>query len=143
MSFIEEKGNLFDLDNSWCFAHCVGSDFIMGAGIAVLFRKKFGNDEFLLENSKGVDTALLLEHKQSGYNIFYLITKKYSKYTKPNYDNIRECLKDMFLQAKNKGIYKIAMPRIGCGMDGLKWDIVKQIIMELKPNNISICIKFL
>jgi O-acetyl-ADP-ribose deacetylase (regulator of RNase III) len=34
----------------------------------------------------------------------------------------------MFRQADQQQIKKISMPRIGCGLDGLEWDRVKELI---------------
>ena len=53
----EINADLFSLDSSHALAHCVGNDFIMGAGIATEFKKRFGNQQWLLENSKGVGTS--------------------------------------------------------------------------------------
>lgn len=141
MNFVEECGNLFDLDNDWCLAHCVGNDFVMGKGIAVLFKEKYGNVEYLKQNSNGIGTALLLDNKKIDRNVFYLITKKWSKFSKPTYFDLENSIKNMFQQCKENNIKKIGMPKIGCGLDGLKWEIVKQIIISNKPDDIKICIK--
>jgi hypothetical protein len=101
-SFSEEKRDLFS-DDSYTFAHCVGNDFVMGAGIAVQFKKRFGHQEWLRENSKGVGTALLLPASKVGFNVFYLITKPYSRSSKPSYESIKLSLADMFKQAREGG----------------------------------------
>jgi hypothetical protein len=43
----EEEGDLFNLDASYSLAHCVSVDLRMGAGIAVIFRDKYGGIEEL------------------------------------------------------------------------------------------------
>ena len=129
-SFTEQQEDLFKVSDDYTLAHCVGNDFIMGAGIAVEFRKKFGHRQWLMDNSCGVGTTLLLSSPLIQRNIFYLISKPYSKNSKPSYENIESCLKDMFKQAKEKNISKIAMPRIGCGLDGKDWNIVKELIKK-------------
>src|SRR5947209_1497108 len=116
---IEEKGDLFDLDSTWSLAHCVGNDFIMGKGIAVAFRERFGQQDWLIANSKGVGTTLCLQVQDRC--IFYLVTKPYSKRSKPTYENIGLALADMVTQARALGVTKIAMPLIGCGLDGKDW----------------------
>jgi O-acetyl-ADP-ribose deacetylase (regulator of RNase III) len=140
----EEVGDLFELDNSWCLAHCVGEDFIMGKGIAVEFKKRYGHQDWLIKNSKGIGTALLLKkYMTKERDIFHLITKKYSKYSKPTYASIKEALVDMFAQANTHNIKKIAMPKIGCGLDGKEWCNVKKIIEEIMPKDFNILIKSL
>ena len=140
----EEKADLFELDNSWALGHCVGNDFIMGRGIATIFKEKFGHQEWLISNSKGVGTCLLLPQSDIvSQNIFYLVTKPYSKYSKPTYESITSSLHDMFKQAKEQNITKIALPRIGCGLDGKNWTTVLEIIKKEKPDDITILIRYL
>lgn len=140
MVIIEMKDNLFNSDPSYALAHCVGNDFIMGAGIATEFKRRFGQRDWLVKNSKGIGTALLLENSPSEkwQYVFYLITKPYSGLSKPTYETIKLSLIDMFRQMKDKHICKIAIPRIGCGLDGLKWDIVMKILSEVKPKDVIV-----
>lgn len=87
LNIVEEYGDLFELDNSYALAHCVGNDFVMGAGIATIFRKRYGHQEWLINHSKGVGTTLLLNKDEIDISIprhiFYMVTKKYSRTTKP------------------------------------------------------------
>jgi O-acetyl-ADP-ribose deacetylase (regulator of RNase III) len=130
--FKEVKGDLFSVDSNYVIAHCVGNDFIMGRGIAVQFRNKFGNVEYLKKNTKGVGTALYLNSKN--YNIFYLITKPYSSKSKPTYSSLKSSLIDMFKQMKEKKLEYLAIPKIGCGLDRLDWDKVKEMINKLNED---------
>lgn len=41
LCFKEVEGDLFDVANNVSLAHCVSSDFAMGAGIAAEFKKQF------------------------------------------------------------------------------------------------------
>lgn len=141
-NFIEQKRDLFAMSSDWTLAHCVGTDFVMGAGIAIEFRKRYGNIDWLLKNNKGIGTSLLLNKKDSNFdrNIFYLITKRRSKYDKPTYDAIEHSIQDMFIQAVNENITMIAMPKIGCGLDGKKWETVRDLIKKYQPPTITITI---
>lgn len=143
MSFVEEIGDLFDLDNKWALAHCVGSDLIMGKGIAIQFKNKFGHVDFLLSKKATVGETILLNSSFVGQNIFYMVTKKWSRKSKPTYDDIEKCIIDMFQKAIENEIHQIGMPKIGCGLDGKKWDIVKSLILKHQPTNISIKIRYL
>lgn len=139
-SFVEEKKDLFTVDQNYALAHCVGNDFIMGAGIAVEFKKRFGHQTWLRVSSKGIGTTLLLPSSVVNRNVFYLITKPYSKSSKPSYEDMEKSIIDMFLQASEKGISKIAMPKLGCGLDGKKWSTVKQIIQKHQGNiDVLVC----
>lgn len=143
MSFSEEYGDLFDIENDYALAHSVGSDFIMGNGISFEFKKRYGNEDWLLQNSEGVGTSLLLPKEVVGKNIFYLITKKWSRYSKPEYIDIKNSIINMFELAKENNITKIAMPKIGCGLDGLDWDIIKNYIIKYIPDSIHVCVKYI
>jgi len=128
----EIKGDLFTADLKYTLAHCVGNDFLMGKGIAVEFKKRYKNVDFLKENSKGVGTALYL--KSVNRNLFYLVTKPYSARSKPTYSSLKLSLIDMFKQLKNKKLEYLAIPKIGSGLDKLEWDKVKKIINEINSN---------
>lgn len=141
-SFIEIKNDLFKISNNYALAHCVGNDFLMSAGIAVEFRKRFANQQWLINNSRGIGTALLLSPPLIEDNVFYLISKRYSKTSKPSYQDIENCLIDMFQQATNKKFKGIVMPRIGCGLDGKDWNIVKELIKK-HQNDINVLVCYL
>jgi len=142
MNFIEEKGDLFDVGHEYALAHCVGADFVMGRGIAVQFKKLYGNQKWLINNCKGVGTCLLLPKPMINRNVFYLVTKPYSKTSKPTYEDIENSIIDMFKQANDLKINKIAMPKIACGLDGKDWNNIKEIIKRNKPADIEIMVKF-
>ena len=98
----------------------------MGAGIATPMKKKFklGGLENLPEADRKHPTCI---YHNGVYN---LITKK--KYSdKPDYQTIRVSLVVMRNHALKNNIEKIAMPKIGCGLDQLSWGMVRAIIQEL------------
>lgn len=140
-SFREEKGDLFALDNTWSLAHCVGADFQMGAGIATEFKKRFGSVDELLKQKKGVGEVATLQ--VDGRSIFYLVTKESSSKSKPTYESIEKAVQEMFAIASKHGISKLAMPRIGCGLDRLQWTVVKEIVLKHKPMEMSVVVRYL
>lgn len=142
MQLTEYKKDLFKVEPDNYLVHCISSDFAMGAGIAISFRDR-GVKQYLLNHYpsnywKGIGYSLLSPIK--GYNgVFNLITKD-RYYMKPTYKTIREALTDM--KSKLPTDCKIAMPYIGCGLDKLEWDQVKNIIIEIFNDTdieISVC----
>ena len=132
MNFKEETRDLFTVPQGYYLAHCISGDYSLGAGIAAQFvdvynmRYKLHRNYPIPDGEKfaNVGAALLID------NVFNLVTKD-RVYHKPTYDTLIETLEDMKEQCENLDINKIAMPRIGCGLDGLSWDMVEEIIKEV------------
>ena len=122
----EEQRDLFSVPHGYYFAHCISGDFALGAGIAVKFDELY-NMRKKLKNTTGNVTencAILID------NVFNLVTKR-KYYHKPKYASLRESLEDMIETIETLEIEKIAMPMIGCGLDKLNWDTVKEIIEDV------------
>lgn len=132
MNFKEETRDLFMVPQGYYLAHCISGDYSLGAGIAAQFvdvynmRYKLHRNYPIPDGEKfaNVGEALLVD------NVFNLVTKD-RVYHKPTYDTLIETLEDMKEQCENLDIDKIAMPRIGCGLDGLSWDTVEGIIKKV------------
>lgn len=125
----EIKGDLFNSDQS--LVHCVSRDFHMGKGIAVEFKSRFGNVDKLIQQNKNVGEVVYLP--VNDIKVFYLVTKE-KYYGKPTMTSMKQCLRELANLCIELDIKKVAMPRIGCGLDKLKWDSVKKIIeTELLP----------
>ncbi|XP_075030246.1 ADP-ribose glycohydrolase OARD1 isoform X4 [Calonectris borealis] len=122
------KGDLFSCPQTDSLAHCISEDCRMGAGIAVLFKKKFGGVQELLDQQKKTGEVAVLQ-RDDRY-IYYLITKKKVSH-KPTYENMRKSLEAMKAHCLNNGVTDISMPRIGCGLDRLDWNKVSAILGEV------------
>ena len=86
------------------------------------------------EKSANVGRALLID------NVFNLVTKERC-FHKPTYDTLYDTLVDMREQCEDFDITRLAMPLIGCGLDKLEWDKVKDVIEDVFENtNIEILI---
>jgi len=126
MKLVEVKKNLFTVDDSYYLAHCIATDLRMGAGIAVDMQKKFGlRNQIIKQNMNIKNPAVILTGR-----VFNLITKRKSS-GKPTYHSFTETIKGMQVIAEREGIKKIAMPKIGCGLDRLQWGRVRDIIDEV------------
>lgn len=128
MTITTEKRDLFTMPQGYYLAHCISSDFALGAGIAKTFDSVYNMRFNLFRNYpdykyNGGDALLIA-------NVFNLVTKdKY--WHKPTYDSLREALEMMKEQMDFVGATKLAMPKIGCGLDKLSWNQVYDIICEV------------
>lgn len=128
MIYKEVYQNLFTVDESYCFAHCISADFALGAGIAREFRRygtvKELEDHYPSNFWQGRGYVLKTSKPRVTYN---LVTKgKY--YNKPTYQTLIEALNGLRAAMSTDGKTKVAMPLIGCGLDKLEWTRVKEII---------------
>lgn len=144
MIYNEKQQDLFLNDPP--YAHCISSDFGMGAGIAVEFNTRFDMKNKLLkrfpngwldENGRGVIGVI---KEGETYN---LVTKE-RVWNSPTYESIEKalvCMRDMMIA---DGVEDISIPKIGSGLDRLEWDEVKKIIMDVfKDTNIEIIVCYL
>ena len=143
-TIIESKGDLFTSSPpSSALAHCVSADFHMGKGIALTFRKRFGNTDELLRQKKDVGQTAILTKCHTHSVIFYLITKK-KYYHKPTLMSLRSSLEDMKRLCIKMEINEISIPKIGCGLDRLRWTDVSSILHDVfSDTNIKIYVFYL
>lgn len=134
MTILTLKGDLFTAPKDYHLVHCVSSDFALGAGIAKQFTQRLNMRNKLKDQYKHMwcmDTtigkALLVD------NVFNLVTKLLY-WHKPTYDTLEASLKDLKEQCLELNIKHLAMPTLGCGLDKLKWNVVKQMINDIFEN---------
>lgn len=137
MKFEIANKDLFTVPQGYYLAHCISNDFALGAGIAKQFvdvyNMKFKLIELYRDGKKYdknlnkeqyVGQALLVD------NVFNLVTKERG-FLKPTYDDLFEALVSMRNLMVDLYITKLAMPQIACGLDGLNWDKVEEMICDV------------
>ena len=138
MNITFEKRDLFTVPQGYYLAHCISADFALGAGIAKTFDEVYNMRFKLFREYDGYvyegGDALLID------NVFNLVTKP-KGYHKPRYEAVRESLEVMKEIMEANATTKLAMPKIGCGLDRLTWDEVLEIIQEVfEDTNVEILI---
>jgi hypothetical protein len=148
---IEQQGNVFELAPTHYLAHCISRDFALGAGIAVEFDRRYSMREKL--HGYMADMAWVADRTYSAPKcilidrVFNLITKE-KCWEKPTYNSLEQSVRAMGYQIgsmiEQGETVKLALPRIGCGIDGLTWSKVYAIIDRvLTPLNIEIQVRYL
>jgi O-acetyl-ADP-ribose deacetylase (regulator of RNase III) len=104
--------------------------FAMSAGIAVKFSNLFGGKDELKNQNVNIGEVAWL-YRNDRY-IYYLVTKE-NYWNKPTYDNFRTSIRNLFILCVKHDVKSLSIPKLGCGLDKLQWDRVKQIIIEEWP----------
>ncbi len=145
MIYKEVKKDLFTLDAEYVLAHCISADYALGAGIATIFRNKYGVKaallrKFIQNKWDGIGRCDFTNNNEAedgtGYPLVANLVTKEKCYHKPTYDTLKQALEDMKnglinVYAPCGAVHKIGMPLIGCGIDRLKWERVSEIIKEV------------
>lgn len=128
MTITTIQRDLFTMPHGYWLAHCISSDFALGAGIARTFNSVYNMRSKLFKEYP--------DYKYRGGdvlpidNVFNLVTKDKAR-EKPTYDSVRDALVMMREYMEFFGVTKLAMPTLGCGLDRLQWDKVKSIIEDV------------
>lgn len=132
-------------------AQCISEDCAMGEGVVLAFRKKFpGLKAACMEYIENIRTHNLTEYLSDnnlyvpyrhidGRRVLYnMFTKKkywYKAGKGMTYNQYLQNLEDSLFMVKAMMIanheQKLAMPRIGCGLDCCQWSDVKKIILKV------------
>lgn len=123
--------------------NCVG---VSGKGLALEFAKRFPQVQYRYQNAcstkllkPGTTLAIeLTDEQRAGYQpeLKWIILFPTKDHWRNNSCilNIRAALFNLKEQIRQKGIQSIAIPRLGCGLGGLKWKEVQPHLMHcLRP----------
>ena len=136
MQYNEEHRDLFTVGIGYILAHCISSDYVMGAGIAKIFTqygvKATLNTQYPKHEWNGKGYILSCTMEQNGYprTVINLVTKQ-NVYDKPTYETLEQSLIELRDYMTSRTLQKLAIPKIGCGLDGLDWLKVQQIIKNV------------
>jgi len=129
---IESKGDIFKTDQRIALAHCVSSDLKMTKGIALEFRRRFGGIDQLRRLPRSVPDVIFLQLKERV--IFHLVTKQHF-WQKPEPEHLFQCLQKLRALCEELEIKTLTCPRLGTGLDGLKWETVRSMLQYIFRNS--------
>lgn len=145
MTTEHRKGDLFQSTDLQAICHGCNTFGTMGAGIAVLFRKKFPemytryrskckNEEF----SPG--DIMIWSGESDGKAVYNLMTQGCVRNSSNTYNPgviqpatlgaIEASVGLMLVDAKSRGITRIGMPKIGSGLGGLNWLDIENVLVK-------------
>lgn len=146
MKYEERKQDLFTLGDDYYLAHCISADFAMGKGIAVEFARRGVKRE--LERLFPGYVNHYHHYRINGDcrlidQVFNLITKE-RYFEKPTYESLENALLSLKHKCDWHQVKKLAMPKIGCGLDGLLWETVSRMIQDIfEDTDIEILVCYL
>ncbi|KAJ8946106.1 hypothetical protein NQ318_010405 [Aromia moschata] len=128
----EEPRDLFQAPADFCLAHCVAADLRMSRGIALTFKKAFGQLEELRRQRPEVGRVLQITaaEQEKERSVFYLVTKQLSHH-KPTYQTVWDTLVELRDVLLSQSISSLAIPKIASGIDGLDWRVIRSMLEVL------------
>ena len=149
MTIREEQRDLFTVPTDYILVHCISADLVMGAGIAKEFTRR-GVKAQLQRDYQDIEVGDCLVSDTTGWRAEFNLVTKEKYWQKPTYDSLKTALVNARINAKILALMnddkpvKLAIPKIGCGLDHLQWVKVKEIIEEVFANTdveILVCVK--
>ncbi len=126
-------GNLLEADTQ-ALVNTVNTVGVMGKGIALQFKERFRlNFKIYADACKKGEVQIgkmlvVKENTLNGEKIVINFPTKKEWFKKSQYDYIEEGLKDLVRVIDEYKIKSIAIPPLGCGNGGLRWDKVKLLL---------------
>jgi len=106
----------------------------------IFSRRRFGGIGKLIDQKLKIGNVGIV--KCQDQYVFYLITKKKS-YGKPTMNTMKKALHSLFGKMKEHNLTKLAIPKIGCGLDRLDWSDVRSLIIDIFSGSdihITVCV---
>ena len=143
LQYLEQSQDLFVVDKGYVLAHCVSQDCKMGAGIALEFRKRIPEmpDDVKKMNPQIGDA---IPYTTKGGRVVVNLFTKERYHHKPTYETLTKSLISLRNYMRENEFTRIAIPKIGSGLDKLEWNQVKEIVKTIFANEdmeILVCIK--
>ena len=144
----EIKGNLLDTEIQH-IAHGVNCQNVMGSGVARALYQKWSkikedyHTHFLYNEIGAINlgsTITVVQDNRLFYNMFTQNYYSNRSIKNANYAAIAQCFKHL---ANNPCVKEVAIPRIGCGLAGGDWEIVKQIINDATLDDLDVYVYYL
>lgn len=145
MIYKEESRDVISTMPEYVTAHCISEDCAMGAGVVLAFRKAFPGlkaacMEYVNDSEKAYmdDIYVPYRHTDGKKVVYNMFTKErywyhagkgisYEKYLE-NLKSSLEYVKALMIHNKEN---KLALPKIGAGLDRCRWEDVKNVIQEV------------
>lgn len=145
-----------DITNSTCkvIAHGVNCQGVMGSGVALHILKKWPKVkalylDYFTEFNAGIDgenflgqiDSVQIDREKTSKVIVNCFTQQFfgpGDYRYLSYDALVSCMSKLYILCECYKVNEVAIPRIGCGLAGGSWPIVKSILLDAFPPDFNI-----
>ena len=137
MPVVLTSGDIFESGAPRALAHGCNCAGAMRKGIAKDFKQRWPKmfEEYRRRCTAGeFDLGDVFVWEENGWTIFNLATQK-SWRTKANLNAIEESLWRLLNSAGKMNIQQIDLPRIGAGLGGLEWQLVREAIEKVAASS--------
>jgi O-acetyl-ADP-ribose deacetylase (regulator of RNase III) len=107
-------------------AHCISEDRAQTRGVAKVICRVCPVNKHV----GYVPVGCVSVSRSSKGHVYNLVTKK-RYFDKPSYEDLKACLIQLREKLLAERVAKIAIPELGCGLDGLQWNFVLPIIRAI------------
>ena len=135
MKIVETKCNLLNVPRGYYLAHCISGDYALAGNLESKMNIYYNMRYKLFRHYPIPDKDKYAEVGESLLvdDVFNLVIK--SKFNdKATYEALEKALNDMKFWCNSLYIDNVAIPKLGCGGNGLEWDLVKNIIEKVFGN---------
>lgn len=122
-NYAEVPMNVVLVPQGWTICFATDSDVDVGVGLPKLINDTYHLEKKLSGESYDTGTSHIVG------NVAMLIVKE-SCYDRADEDYLRSALEDLREKCESNGYDRIAMPKICCGNNGMKWKVIKKMIKE-------------
>lgn len=134
MIYYEKIHDLFKMKKVDVVAQCIAQDCLMGAGIAVTFKRRYPDMQQTLltqikQSHETYPNVIIYDGKHNRPPVANLITKPVS-FRKPTFEDFEDAIRQFRQVVIDRNYTSIAMPMIGSGLDGLSWE--KQVLPTIQ-----------
>ena len=138
------KQDITTISSDFLICHCISADAAMGAGVALALVRRFPSMKSEVKEClkdiplpRRISQVVFFVDDTSNAIIANMITKTHywdKSSTMPQgayLDNLRICLTLVKQIMLERNIKKLAMPKIGCGLDRCSWMEVESTILDV------------
>lgn len=146
MKVIEIKGDLFEnFSQGDAIAHGVNCRGFMGSGIALPIKNEFPNNFLAYNdqcNGQRLEPGDVLAFHEGGVIVFNMATQ-FEPGPDARYEWVGLAAANLYSYCRDNAIPVVKMPKIGCGIGGLEWESVRDILEEIGDEDVALEVYYL